>query len=92
MDLTQVDLRSSKPLRNAGAWVREVPRRRRPAPKDNTDDFLDTPMYELVDRHRAVLEKIKSRDDAEYWGHLLIGELYPEIPNSRLASGSSRPS
>ena len=44
-------------------------------------------MYRLVDRHRAILEKIRTREDAEYWGHMLIGENYPEIPSSRAASG-----
>jgi len=44
-------------------------------------------MYRLVDRHRAILEKIRTREDAEYWGHMLIGEYYPDIPNSRSASG-----
>ena len=60
--------------------------RKRPR-TSGTRDFLDTPIYELVDRHRATLEKIKTRDDAEYWGHILIGEYYPEVPNSRSASG-----
>ena len=55
--------------------------------KEATEGFLDTPMYRLVDRHRAILEKIRSREDAEYWGHMLIGRFYPEIPNSRSASG-----
>ncbi len=45
------------------------------------------PMYRLVDRHRAILEKIETREDAEYWGHMLIGQHYPDIPNSRSASG-----
>lgn len=44
-------------------------------------------MYRLVDRHRAILEKIRTREDAEYWGHMLIGEFYPDIPRSRSASG-----
>ena len=44
-------------------------------------------MYRLVDRHRVILEKIKTREDAEYWGHMLIGECYPEISGSRAASG-----
>ena len=44
-------------------------------------------MYRLVDRHRVILENIKTREDAEYWGHMLIGGYYPEIPNSRAASG-----
>ena len=44
-------------------------------------------MYRLVDRHRATLEKIKTREDGEYWGHMLIGEFYPDIPRSRAASG-----
>ncbi len=43
-------------------------------------------MHQLVHRHRAILEKIKTREDAEYWGHILIGEYYPGIPNSRAAS------
>jgi len=60
--------------------------RKRPR-TSGTRDFLDTPMYRLVDRHRAILEKIRTREDAEYWGHMLIGEYYPEIPNSRGASG-----
>src|SRR2546428_10479111 len=59
--------------------------RKRPR-TSGTRDFLDTPMYRLVDRHRAILEKIRTREDAEYWGHMLIGEYYPEIPNSRGAS------
>ncbi len=53
----------------------------------DNEDFLAMPMYRLVDRHRAILEKIKSREDAEYWGHMLIGEYYPDVPNSRSASG-----
>ena len=64
-----------------------MPSQRKPTRKDSTDEFLETPMYRLVDRHRAILEKIKTREDAEYWGHMLIGECYPEIPNSRSASG-----
>ncbi len=44
-------------------------------------------MYQLVDRHRAILEKIQTREDAEYWGYMLIGEFYPDIPGSRSASG-----
>ena len=44
-------------------------------------------MYRLVDRHRAILEKIRTREDAEHWGHMLIGEWYPDIPGSRAASG-----
>jgi len=55
--------------------------------RNNLDDFLNSPMYYLVDRHRAVLERIRTRDDAEYWGHMLIGEFYPEVSNSRSASG-----
>ena len=55
--------------------------------RSGTSDFLATPMYRLVDRHRAILEKIKTREDAEYWGHMLIGECYPDIPRSRGASG-----
>ena len=60
--------------------------RKRPR-TSGTRDFLDTPMYRLVDRHRAILEKIRTREDAEYWGHMLMGEYYPEIPNSRGAAG-----
>jgi len=60
--------------------------RKRPR-TSGTNDFLDTPMYRLVDRHRAILEKIRTREDAEYWGHMLIGEYYPGIPGSRGASG-----
>src|SRR5256885_1173906 len=44
-------------------------------------------MYRLADRHRAILEKSRTRADAEYWGHMLIGEFYPDIPGSRAASG-----
>ncbi len=44
-------------------------------------------MVELVDRHRVILKKIRTREDAEYWGHMLIGEFYPDIPHSRSASG-----
>jgi hypothetical protein len=55
--------------------------------KDVNEDFLTTPMYKLVDRHRAILEKIETREDAEYWGHMLIGEWYPQVPESRAASG-----
>lgn len=53
----------------------------------DNDDLLAVPMYRLVDRHRAILKKIKSREDAEYWGHMLIGEYYPDVPSSRSASG-----
>src|SRR6059036_4201266 len=60
--------------------------RKRPR-TSGTRDFLDTPMYRLVDRHRAILEKIRTREDAEYWGHMLIGEFYPDIPGSCAASG-----
>lgn len=62
-------------------------RGRKRSGKGENDDFLATPMYRLVDRHRAILEKIKSREDAEYWGHMLIGEYYPDVPNSRSAAG-----
>jgi hypothetical protein len=62
-------------------------RRRERSAKGENDDFLAIPMYRLVDRHRAILEKIKSREDAEYWGHMLIGQYYPDVPNSRSASG-----
>jgi len=65
----------------------DVTRKTTQSRKVETDDFLDTPMYRLVDRHRAILEKIRTRADAEYWGHILIGEYYPEIPNSRGSSG-----
>jgi len=44
-------------------------------------------MWRLVDRHRPILRKIKTRDDAEYWGHVLIGTCYPDVPRSRAASG-----
>ena len=64
-----------------------MPRERKRPRKSGTSDFLATPMYRLVDRHRAILEKIRTREDAEYWGHMLIGEHYPEIPRSRAASG-----
>ena len=64
-----------------------MPRKRNPRRKSDTGDFLDTPMYRLVDRHRPILEKISTREDAEYWGHMLIGEYYPDIPNLRSASG-----
>jgi hypothetical protein len=36
-------------------------------------------MYRRVDRHYAILEKIRTRKDAEYWGHMIIGAIYPEI-------------
>jgi hypothetical protein len=65
----------------------DVTRKTKRSRKVETDDFLETPMYGLVDRHRAILEKIRTREDAEYWGHMLIGEFYPDIPNSRGASG-----
>lgn len=65
----------------------DMPRERKRSRKSETSDFLAMPMYRLVDRHRAILEKIRTREDAEYWGHMLIGEYYPDIPNSRLASG-----
>ena len=64
-----------------------MPRERKRPRKRGTTDFLATPMYRLVDRHRAILEKIRTREDAEYWGHMLIGEYYPDIPDSRSASG-----
>ena len=64
-----------------------MPRGRKQPQRNDTDDFLTTPMYRLVDRHRAILEKIRTRADAEYWGHMLIGEFYPGIPGSRAASG-----
>ena len=64
-----------------------MPRERKRPGTSVTSDFLATPMYLLVDRHRAILEKIRTREDAEYWGHMLIGGYYPEIPNSRAASG-----
>ena len=64
-----------------------MPRERKRRRKSGTSDFLTTPMYRLVDRHRAILEKIRTREDAEYSGHMLIGEYYPDILNSRLASG-----
>ena len=67
-----------------------MPERRKRPRSNRLEDFLDTPIYELVDRHRATLEKIKTRDDAEYWGHILIGEYYPEVPNSRSASVRGR--
>lgn len=65
----------------------DMPRARKRPPRNDNDDFLAMPMYRLVDRHRAILEKIKNREDAEYWAHMLIGEYYPEVPNSRSASG-----
>ena len=64
-----------------------MPGRRKPRKKSSVREFLATPMYELVDRHRERLERIKTFDDAEYWGHILIGEYYPDIPRSRAASG-----
>jgi len=64
-----------------------MPRGRKQLQRNDTDDFLTTPMYRLVDRHRAILEKIRTREDAEYWGHMLIGEFYPDIPGSCAASG-----
>ncbi len=64
-----------------------MPERRKRSRSNRLEDFLDTPIYQLVDRHRAILEKIKTRENAEYWGHILIGEYYPEVPNSRSASG-----
>ena len=33
----------------------------------------------------------RSREDAEYWGHILIGEYYPDVPTSRSASGGRYP-
>lgn len=62
-------------------------RRRKLSGVSDNEDFLAMPMYQLVDRHRAILEKIESREDAEYWGHMLIGEYYPDVPNCRSASG-----
>ena len=64
-----------------------MPRESKRSRTSDISDFLATPMYRLVDRHRAILEKIKTREDAEYQGHMLIGEYYPEIPESRGASG-----
>jgi hypothetical protein len=64
-----------------------MPRGRKRPQRSDASDFLTTPMYQLVDRHRAIVEKIKTREDAEYWGHMLIGEYYPDIPGSRAASG-----
>ncbi len=64
-----------------------MPRERKRLQRTDTSDFLPTPMYRLVDHHRAILEKIRTREDAEYWGHMLIGEYYPDIPGSRAASG-----
>ena len=64
-----------------------MPRERKRPRKNGTTDFLATPMYQLVDRHRPILEKIRTREHAEYWGHMLIGEFYPDIPNLRSASG-----
>src|SRR5467141_2825284 len=55
-------------------------RGRKRSGKGENDDFLAMPMYRLVDRHRAILEEIKSPEDAEYWGHMLIGEYYPDVP------------
>ena len=77
----------SKHLGNRAPYLRDVPRRGGRARTDDDERFLATPMYRLVDRHRAILEKIRTREDAEYWGHMLIGEYYPDIPNSRSASG-----
>ncbi len=65
----------------------DVTRKTTRSRKVETGGFLETPMYRLVDRHRAILEKIKTREDAEYWGHMLIGEWYQGIPESRSASG-----
>lgn len=62
-------------------------RERKPPGISGNDDFLAMPTYRLVDRHMSILEKIKSREDAEYWGHMLIGEYYPDVVNSRSASG-----
>ena len=59
----------------------DVTRKTTRSRKVETDDFLETPMCRLVDRHRAILEKIRTREDAEYWGHMLIGEFYPDIPS-----------
>jgi len=64
-----------------------MPRERKRLQRTDTSDFLPTPMHRLVDRHRAILEKIRTRENAEYWGHMLIGEYYPDIPGSRAASG-----
>src|SRR6058998_1668855 len=68
--------------------------RKRPR-TSGTRDFLDTPMYRLVDRHRAILEKIRTREDAEYWGthaHRGILSGNPELARRlREARGSGRP-
>ncbi len=64
-----------------------MPGGRKARKKSGVKEFLATPMYALVDRHRELLERIKTFDDAEYWGHILIGEHYPDIPKSRVASG-----
>jgi len=77
----------SKRLRVPAPFVLDVARERKRSRTSETGDFLATPMYRLVDRHRAILEKIRTREDAEYWGHMLIGEYYPDIPSSRAASG-----
>ena len=77
----------SKRLRNPALSVLNMLRERKRPRTSEISDFLATPLYRLVDRHRVILEKIKTRKDAEYWGHMLIGEKYPEIPSSRAASG-----
>src|SRR6266508_2546948 len=77
----------TKRLRRPASSLSDMARDKdRPRTEDNSD-FLATPMYRLVDRHRPILEKIRTREDAEYWGHMLIGEWYPEVPSSRAASG-----
>ncbi len=53
----------------------------------SNEEFLDTPMWRLVDRHRALLKRIRTLEDAEFWGYRLIGEHYPDVPKSRGASG-----
>ena len=76
-----------KRLRNRAQSLVDMARQRKRSGMRDNDDFVAVPMYRLVDRHRAILEKIKSREDAEYWGHMLIGEYYPDVPNSRSSSG-----
>lgn len=84
---TFLDDPQTKRLPVLAQFMFDVSRETRRSRKVETGDFLETPMYRLVDRHRAILEKIRTREDAEYWGHMLIGEFYPDIPNSRGASG-----
>jgi len=84
---TSLDDLQTKRLPVLAQFMLDVTRKTTRSRKVETDDFLETPMCRLVDRHRAILEKIRTREDAEYWGHMLIGEFYPDIPNSRGACG-----